>query len=518
MRALEVLVIGIMTRKDFEPNLIRLPLDYEGKPELAEIRLVLPSHISLEPGGGRFEMGVQLLDRWGFHIPKQRASLHLEIEGGPGELPETLKVLPEHDSHLRVPGVFMEGDRVYRVRARDLATGVEALSNPAWCARALYGADFKLFWGDIHAHRIEVPQSKTADPLLWSYGPATVHEFYQYARDVVHLDFAALTDHDYALTVDEWRQIQEGAVYYNQPERFVTFPGYEWAWNDGPSADHGHRNVLFLHDDMPLISGSWRGSDTPQDLYRTLQKISRTGADFLVIPHHTARLPNRIWHDWESTDPEVERLFEMYSLWGSGEKEGPPFEIRGREEGMQTRACEAVGHFLQDGLRRGLRFGFTGGSETHDGRASNPVMHGSRRFKEVPFAHRPGLVGVWARRKTRGGLWSSLWGRRTVATTGVRVILDVDLDNQPMGELIHVTRAPERLRVRVHGTGPLSSVVVVRNNLDWHTLEDPGRDCTFALEDLPLPEGTDWYYVRATQQDGNMAWSSPIWVHSAISL
>ena len=453
------------------------------------------------------------MDKWGFHIPNLAATLCLEIEGGPGELPETVEVRPEQDSHLWVQGRFLEGERVYRVRARELESGVEATSNPSWCANNLYGADFKLFWGDIHAHRIEVPRTKLADPLLWSYGPATVHEFYRYARDAVHLDFAALTDHDYALTVDEWRHIQEGAVYYNQPERFVTFLGYEWAWNDGPSADHGHRNVLFLHDDMPLISASWQGSNTPQDLYRRLADLSGHDGEFIVIPHHTPRLANRIWHSWESMHAGYERLVEIYSLWGSGEKDGPPYEIRGRSKGRQTSAYEAMGHFIQDGLLRGLCFGFTGGSESHDGRAAHPVIHGNQYFKQTPFAHPPGILGVWARRKTREGLWSSLWGRRTIATTGARIILDVDIDNQPIGEWMQTPRAPQQLQVRVHGTAPIACVVVVRNNQDWHVVENPGWDCTFTLEDLPLPEGTDWYYTRVVQQDGNVAWSSPIWVH-----
>ena len=28
----------------------------------------------------------------------------------------------------------------------------------------------------------------------------------------------------------------------------------------------------------------------------------------------------------------------------------------------------------------------------------------------------------------------------------------------------------------------------------------------------PAPKQTDWYYVRVTQRNGHVAWSSPIWV------
>ena len=103
-----------------------------------------------------------------------------------------------------------------------------------------------------------------------------------------------------------------------------------------------------------------------------------------------------------------------------------------------------------------------------------------------------------------------------MATTGARITLEFDIDDQPMGAVIEVTRPPRDLRVRVLGTDALASVVVVRNNEDWHTVTDPGCQCSFTLQDLGMPEElTDWYYVRVAQQDGNIAWSSPIWIVDA---
>ncbi|MBN1459570.1 MAG: DUF3604 domain-containing protein [Armatimonadetes bacterium] len=506
--------------QEFNRNLIRLPLDYEGEPELAEIRVTLPSSIVPDAAGGNFDIGLQLVDKWGFHIPRQKATLELVLEGGAGEIPGTVEIQPDYDSHYRVRGRALEKDRVFRVRARDRLTGLETISNPAWLPDYQYYGDHKLFWGDLHSHRIETPIRKLSDPLLWSYGPATVHEYYQFARDVVHLDFAALTDHDYALRADDWRQIQEGAQYYNQPERFATFLGYEWAWNQGPDADHGHRHILFLNDNMPLVCASWHGCNTPQYLFEILGKLSRTGADILSIPHHSARLGNRIWHNWETMDSRFERCMEVFSHWGSSERQGEPYPLKGRNEPGQWAQptkdyppYEAVGHFLQDGLRLGRKFGFVGGSESHDGRAGSSVMLGKFPIKIPTFNYWAGLTGIWSRRKTRECLWSSLWNRRTIASTGVRIFVDFTIDNQPMGETIMVTERPSRLNVRVHGTGPLAEIVIVRNNKDWYKVEDPGWDSVFELDSLDMPaNGTDWYYVRVVQQDGHMAWSSPVWV------
>jgi hypothetical protein len=512
-----------MNEATFNRRLIRLPLDYVGRPEIASIRVTIPSTLRPTSGGSEFEIGLQIVDRWGFHLPGASAHLALTLEGGAGYVPATVAVSAEQDSHLTVKGQVSERGRVYRVRARDRESGIEALSNPAWLPDAGSSTDYQLYWGDLHAHRIENPKTKLSDPLLWSYGPATVDEFYRFARDVAHLDFAALTDHDYALTTDEWRQIQEGVQFYYQPERFVTFLAYEWAWNSDADADHGHRNILFLQDDMPLISSNWQGSHTPPHLFNILHKLSRTGTDILSIPHHPARLSSRIWYDWDTLDPRFERLIEIYSGWGSSEHEGEPYAITSGAAPDQWDhpdliypPHEATGHFVQDGLRLGHRLGIVGGSESHDGRAGSTVVHGPRLAKELSFHHRPGLTGLWARRKTRSALWGGLWHRRTVASTGERILVYQEIDRLPLGQPVRASTSPKTLRVRVHGTAPIAKVVVVKNNRDWHVVERPGWECTFEVHDLPLPSGpADWYYVRVTQEDGNMAWSSPIWIEDA---
>ena len=85
-----------------------------------------------------------------------------------------------------------------------------------------------------------------------------------------------------------------------------------------------------------------------------------------------------------------------------------------------------------------------------------------------------------------------------------------------MGETISVQTPPKRMNVRVHGTAPLAKVVVVKNNQDWHVVEKPGWECAFTLDQLDMPQDrADWYYVRVTQEDGEMAWSSPIWIEDA---
>ncbi|MBL7067410.1 MAG: hypothetical protein ISS29_06075 [Candidatus Marinimicrobia bacterium] len=41
--------------------------------------------------------------------------------------------------------------------------------------------------------------------------------------------------------------------------------------------------------------------------------------------------------------------------------------------------------------------------------------------------------------------------------------------------------------------------------------EGKGVKCTYVDNDLQ--PGKHWYYVRVVQEDGEMAWTSPIWAH-----
>ena len=75
----------------------------------------------------------------------------------------------------------------------------------------------------------------------------------------------------------------------------------------------------------------------------------------------------------------------------------------------------------------------------------------------------------------------------------------------------------------VAGTAPLATVELIRNGQVLTTFETDGHFIDFVYDDMtPLAEvAIDagdknppfvFYYIRVTQEDGHMAWSSPIWV------
>lgn len=367
-----------------------------------------------------------------------------------------------------------------------------------------------LYWGDLHCHVRERRRDRASSGRLGVDGPWTLDEVYAHGQDESRLDFVAITDHDVALSPDEWEATQDAAQRHTEPGRFVAFLGYEWSHVPGePSCDYGHRNVIYRDRCGPLLSCADADYNTAPKLWRGLRE--RLSPDrVLVVPHHPARAAGGIWWNHALWDEDLERLVEIYSLWGSSEKAGPPFEIHFLEHQSPTGRGEAEGHFVQDGLARGRRFGIISGSESHDGRPGNPVFHGPHRCG-VDVCHRGGIQGTYASALDPDSLFEAFRSRRCYGTTGVKIQLRFALNGWPMGS--ETPAAEERyIKVAVEGTDTLARIDVVRNNADVHTAMPRAAATELTWCDARPNHARDYYYIRVTQQDGHMAWSSPIWV------
>lgn len=347
----------------------------------------------------------------------------------------------------------------------------------------------------------------------------TVDDYYMYAREVAKLDFAALTDHDFSLPDSDWRFTQEKAGEYNEPHRFITFSAYEWT-----SLAYGHRNVYFLDDDRPLfrcVELNSRPSEekgmTPTQLWSLLR---REEAEAITVPHHPSLTQFPV--DWDFYDPEFDRLVEITSIWGNFEYHGNLYEC--------PNSHNLPGHFVQDVLTLGNKLGIIGGGDTHDCHPGsdarvvikrnapqnvkvNPLGRGFVKY----FRHNPlgcGLAAVYAKELTREAVFDALKERRCYATTGAKILVDFRMDNHMMGEEYSISTPdshPE-ISVKVRGTAKIDKIAVVKNSRTIHTHRGKGSFESFRWTDEEIAKAENHYYIRVTQTDGQMAWSSPIWV------
>lgn len=337
---------------------------------------------------------------------------------------------------------------------------------------------FLLLWGDIHGHTAR------------SDGGGVPEDYYRYARDVVGLDFCALTDHDDMLDDAEWAESKRVTNSFNTPGRFTTMIGYEWTnWV------HGHRNVYFQGDDAPIFRWTEPATNDPAGLWAALRG---TGLSFMTIAHHPRGL-SEMYNggyaeiDWQRyhTDATMEPLVEVYSIQGHSEntKLAPP-EYAGRHG------------FVQEALRQGLRLGLIAGGDDHSG---HPGMGPGTNGEPA------GLMAVYARANTRAAIWEAMQSRRVYGTTGARIIVDFHADGHWMGEEYTAT-TPPRFVARVWGTAPVARIELLRDTLPVHVVSGDSPFLTLDYTDEQPLAPTHLYYVRVWQKDGAMAWAGPIWV------
>jgi len=406
-------------------------------------------------------------------------------------------------------GIILPEEGIYRLEVEDTSNGLKALTNPIKCYSE--SPSDGILWGVIHGH------------TEMSDGTGTVEHYLSYMRDECNLDFGSISDHDHLFeTSDEmWRQTQQATAKHNNPGEFTTFLGYEWAkWRKNGDGD---RNVYYLRDRRPMFRSDDGEYPTPESLFKALENEVA-----ITIPHHPASDGNHC--DWKDHKPEKERLVEIYSCWGNSERsvhDGNPFPVRPSGVGLDAiDAGEIPSGFVQRALELGWRVGFTAGGDDHVAHAGDETLIGRK-----PWIYKAGFMAVYATENTREAIWNAMWNRRVYATTGAKIILNLQLNGYPMGSEILVSEHPDisserKLTISVHGTDKIKSIDIVRNNKDIQTHSADSLDVDFDWNDtdpiadvnfppaLYCPKPFTFYYIRVTQEDSEMAWSSPIWVLS----
>ena len=80
-----------------------------------------------------------------------------------------------------------------------------------------------------------------------------------------------------------------------------------------------------------------------------------------------------------------------------------------------------------------------------------------------------------------------------------------------MGDAFNSAASP-RFSVRVMGTSPIQQIDVIKSGKFIYTIRPGEKLAHFELTDSEFGPGESWYYARVLQEDGQLAWSSPMWV------
>ncbi len=434
-------------------------------------RLVLTLPTTARPGE-LVRLVIAALDTLGNRGVALEEDVALQSSGDLG-LPETVSLPEGGVVSLEVPAA---AEGVYRVLA-STASGLTAESNPLIVRAGIP----RVLWGDLHGH------------TQLSDGTGTPEDYFAYARDVAALDVIALTDHDHwgMRFLDDnpglFQTIEDAALRFDDPGRFVALVGYEWT-----SWLHGHRHVLYFDGEAEVLSSLDPRYDNPALLWEALE-----GRSAVTIAHHSAGGP--VSTNWDFVPPpELEPVTEVVSVHGSSEASDTPGQIY----------SAVPGNFVRDALDRGLRFGFIGSGDSHDG-------HPGLAHLASPSG---GLAAIFAEEKTRASVLDSLRARRTYATNGPRIWLRTWLDGHEMGAALSPSEArSHELRFVVAAPAPVERVDVVRSGEIASAVPGSGRREFSETLTLPPLRPGEYLYVRVVQEDGGAAWSSPAYVTSQSS-
>jgi len=138
-------------------------------------------------------------------------------------------------------------------------------------------------------------------------------------------------------------------------------------------------------------------------------------------------------------------------------------------------------------------------------------------FQYAEKAKANGLQAIIATDLTRAGLYEAMWQRHTYGTTGARIIIDFKVNGSLMGSEIRADKGnPPLIYYMVKGTAPVQKIEIWKysKSKGYEAFNFEGKGMLSAESQFSDNEfGQDsFYFMKVVQEDGNLAWSSPVWV------
>lgn len=354
---------------------------------------------------------------------------------------------------------------IYRAKAYDRNTGkLLATSNPLDIMKDNDERD-QIFWGEIHGH------------TEMSDGTGSFENLYLNAKHAGCLDFAAAADHACYFSDNQWEWMQDVTNNFNTDGQFCTLIGYEWAGNQG------HRNIYTSENRLKLFRGMYAPTSDIGIVYKKFE-----GNENIVAGPHT----NHTGNFWEFHNEEIERFLEVYSMWGH---------------------FDSLANNL---LKEGAILGFTGGGDCHSGKVffSPEDRKGQGKtphFTSYALKYKCGIMAAIMPLLNRKNLISALRNRKTYATTSDRILVDFSVSGYKMGDIGNSDMCI--IKADIHGCDMVKKIEVVRNGQVIHRESPEKIDIDFCWQDRKIEKGRYWYYLKITQKNGEVAYTSPVWIN-----
>ena len=336
---------------------------------------------------------------------------------------------------------------------------------------------YQLFFGQLHSH------TNISD------GSGSVEEAFAYASRVPGLDFLAVTDHsnsfdgevngvlaeDGSTVSSEWALGHEMAEKYTS-EDFVGLYGFEMTWSNGL----GHINTFNTPGWQSRTQADYKTQSTAlQNYYAALATVPGSISQF-NHPGTTFGDFSDFAHYSEATDALI-TLIEVGNGEGAIGSSGyfPSYEY-------YTRA-----------LDKGWHLAPTNNQDNHKG------LWGDANT---------GRTVILADSLTEENIYDALRNYRVYATEDKDLSIYYTLNGNLMGSRLDIDADTVSVRVQISDpTDTAVGKVEVIVNGGLSAVSQTLSEASGILE-LEVPGDYNYYYIKITQPDGDIAVTAPVWV------
>ncbi|WP_162304412.1 CehA/McbA family metallohydrolase [Maribellus luteus] len=323
---------------------------------------------------------------------------------------------------------------------------------------------YNVYFGTLHNH------SNVSDGL------GTPHDVYYYAYRFSDMDFFSLADHDLWIEPSEWDAMKIAADEFNKDGVFTTFRGFEW------SSDVGHVAVINSEEYCSCKA-------EPENTFTGLLNwVNKT--ECVAFFNHPGRedVNNNEFNHF--TDTPSDKFVGM-ELWNGRNEFSRYYYNDGYYPNDDKKS------FYDEANMRGWKLGATGSEDNHRG------DHGNYTQKRL---------AILADTLTRSALYEALKSRRFYSTLDKTLALSFKVGGNEMGAIIKSDTYSFIVSASDTENEIFTIVQMYKNGKrlnEWNIIE---LDVTITGEIDTSPG--DYYYVKVTQQDGNEAISSPVFIEN----
>ncbi|MBO4839187.1 MAG: hypothetical protein J5493_07470 [Lachnospiraceae bacterium] len=364
-------------------------------------------------------------------------------------------------------------------------------------------SDYQLYFGQLHSHTTYSDGSGSLETALEYIASMPVEANIQFVAFTDHSNYFDTTSaanpadalNDKTLMTPAslalWNEYKGTIANFNTAhanDELIALGGFEMTWSGGP----GHINT-FDSDGLVSRNNAALNNKTGDAGMKLYYETVNKGESLNQFNHPGTTFGN--FTDFSYWDEETDAHFFLVEV-GNGEGQigaggyYPSYE-------QYTLA-----------LDKGWHLAPTNNQDNHKGRWGN-----ANDARDV----------ILTNDFSEQGIYDAIRALRLYATEDKNLTLSYTVNGEPMGTIFADGEAPETLNIEVtffdpNATDKISKVELVANSATVvHTWSD-AEELAGGYLSLELTPEYSYYFIRVTQDDGDLAVTAPVWVGKSISV